>query len=124
QHIAFCFTCIGRSLEPEAQAALILKDMLEFENAEAAKVLDLTEPKFRHLLADARTAMREQYANLCALVSKTGACYQCRALRDLAPEGQKGPALPVMPLGFEERLEMVRTASRTEPSDSRLTDYF
>lgn len=124
QHIAFCFTCIGRSLEPAQHAALVLCEMFGLTNAEAAAVLDLTEPKLRHALSAARDAMRTEYEGLCALVNKTGACYQCKALRELAPPAQKGPPLPAEPLSFEERLRRVREAAQAPGVDERLSDYF
>lgn len=124
QHIAFCFTCIGRTLEPEAQAALVLREVMGLENAEAATVLDTTEPKLRHALAAARDTMRAEYDGLCALVNKNGACYQCRALREMAPAGRKGPELPPSPLGFDQRLAVLRAAHAAPGADPRLSEYF
>jgi RNA polymerase sigma-70 factor (ECF subfamily) len=124
QHIAFCFTCIGRSLDPAEHAALVLCEMFGMTNAEAAQVLDLTEPKLRHALSAGRDAMRTEYEGLCALVNKTGACYQCKALRELAPAAQKGPPLPAEPMPFEERIRRVREAAQARGVDERLTDYF
>jgi RNA polymerase sigma-70 factor (ECF subfamily) len=124
QHIAFCFTCIGRSLEPEQHAALVLSEMFGLTNVEAAEVLNLTEPKLRHALSAARDAMRTEYEGLCALVNKSGACYQCKALRGLAPDAQKGPPLPAEPLPFDERMQRVREAAQARGVDERLSDYF
>ena len=120
QHLSFCFTCIGRSLSPEGHAALVLREMFNLPHEEAARVLDVTESVFRHALSDARRAMEQEYAGLCALVNKTGACYQCKALRELAPEGRRGKALPDFPLPFETRLAEARGAG----ADQRLNDYF
>jgi len=120
QHIAFCFTCVGRSLEPLGHAALVLREVFQLENAEAARVLDITEPAYRHALAGARAEMKEEYEGLCALVNKSGACYQCRALREMAPPEQQGPPLPEEPLAFDARLEQVREAAEV----SGLSEYF
>lgn len=60
----------------------------------------------------------------CALVNKKGACYQCRALRELAPPTQRGPPLPTEPMSFDERMGRVARAARGEKADQRLTDYF
>ncbi len=38
EHITFCFSCISRTLPPEEQAALILKEVLGFTSEEAAKI--------------------------------------------------------------------------------------
>jgi RNA polymerase sigma-70 factor (ECF subfamily) len=124
QHIAFCFTCIGRSLEPQAHAALVLREMFGLQHEEAAEVLGVTESVYRHALSAGRAAMAAQYEGLCALVNKTGACYQCKALRELAPEGRQGPPLPGGPLPFEERLAQARAANADGGADQRLSDYF
>ncbi|MBL9039154.1 MAG: RNA polymerase sigma factor [Archangium sp.] len=123
QHIAFCFTCIGRSLDPEQHAALVLSEFFELKNDDAAGVLGLTEPQLRHALAQARAEMKAQYEGLCALVNKDGACYQCRVLREVAPPAQQGPALPATPLSFEARVSQVKAAG-TAGVDQRLNDFF
>jgi RNA polymerase sigma-70 factor (ECF subfamily) len=120
EHLAFCFTCVGRSLEPEQQVALVLREVLHLSHAEAAELLGVTESVLRHTLAAARTSMERQYEGLCALVNKEGPCYQCRALRELAPEGRAGRDLPSSPLPFEARLGAVRAAA----GDGRLNAYF
>lgn len=124
QHIAFCFTCIGRSLDPQEHAALVLSEVFQLANAEGARVLEVTESVFRHALSAARTAMGREYDGLCALVNKNGACYQCKVLREVAPEGQQGRALPEVPLPFEARLAQVRSAHQAPGVDQRLNDYF
>ncbi len=40
EHIAFCFSCIARTLPPEEQAALMLKEVLGFTRTEAAAILE------------------------------------------------------------------------------------
>jgi RNA polymerase sigma-70 factor (ECF subfamily) len=90
EHIAFCFTCIGRTLDPTEEAALLLREVFDSSNAEAAKMLDLSELAFRHKLSSARRKMIESFHGLCQLVNKTGRCYQCVTLRDIAPEGSRG----------------------------------
>jgi len=124
QHVSFCFTCIGRSLSPEGHAAMVLREMFNLPHEEAAKVLDVTESVFRHTLSDARRVMEQEYAGLCALVNKTGACYQCKALRELAPDGRRGPPLPEFPLPFDARLAQARDAQVEGDVDQRLNDYF
>lgn len=124
QHIAFCFTCVGRTLDPLWHAALVLREVFQLENAEAADILDLTEPAYRHALADARAAMKTEYEGLCALVNKNGACYQCRVLREMAPESRKGPPLPAEPLQLDDRLRRVREAAAASGSAPGLNDYF
>lgn len=129
EHINFCFTCIGRSLEPQEQAALVVKEVLGFRNEEGAEILGVSEPQFRHRLAAARAAMARAYDGLCQLINKTGACWQCKGLREFAPEGHRGadlvqitvaPGVFVSPESLlDARLAIVRpvdpSASRTRP---------
>jgi RNA polymerase sigma-70 factor, ECF subfamily len=120
EHIAFCFSCIARTLPPEEQAALMLKEVLGFTGAEAAGILGVSEPVFRHRLAAGRAKMIEDYAGLCALINKTGVCYQCSGLQQIAGEGHRGPSLVQIEVApgiamnaenlFDARLEIVRAA--------------
>jgi RNA polymerase sigma-70 factor (ECF subfamily) len=89
EHIAFCFTCIGRTLSPPEQAALLLREVFDFSNAEAAQMLGISEPTLRHKLSSARRQMTEHFDGLCQLINKTGRCYQCVTLREFAPEPRR-----------------------------------
>lgn len=109
EHIAYCFTCVGRSLPPDEQAALVLRDVLDLSGREAANVLGVSDSVMRHRLSTARTAMQEKYGGLCALVSKTGICHQCSGLRMIAPEGRKGGAFPDV-AELADRMAVVRVA--------------
>ena len=124
EHIAFCFTCVARSLEPEAQAALVLREMLELSNREAATVLGLSESRFRHLLSAARKSMQETFEGLCSLVNKDGVCRQCASFRSVTREGAKGPPLPILPNGSEEawaeRVQIARRAPFVDGAAERL----
>src|SRR5579864_1532428 len=53
EHIAFCFACIGRTLPPEEQAALLLREVLGFTAEEAAQILGASEPVLRHRIGRA-----------------------------------------------------------------------
>lgn len=76
EHIAFCFTCVGRSLPPEQQAAIVLREVFEYSNREAARIAGVTESVLRHHLSAGRKSMKETYDGLCALVGKQGMCRQ------------------------------------------------
>lgn len=121
EHIAYCFTCVGRTLDPEAQAALVLRDVLELSNDEAARALNLSRSVLRHHLADARKQMQAKFEGLCALVNKQGACWQCAGLRQASPEGRRGPDVPVT-LDWEGRLRIVRAAALDEGYSTALHD--
>jgi len=109
EHISYCFTCIGRTLEPEAQAALVLRDVMELSNEEAAEALGLSRSVLRHHLAEARARMQRVYDGLCALVRKDGICWQCAGLRAACAPGRQGPAIPAE-VSWSERLHVVRDA--------------
>ena len=120
EHVAFCFSCVSRTLEPEEQAAIMLKEVLGFTNQESAHVAGVSEPVFRHRLADARSTMANSFDGLCRLIHKTGACWQCEGLRSFVPEQNRGADLVQIQLKpgvaitaealLDARLEIVRGA--------------
>lgn len=127
QHIAFCFACVGRSLEPEQQVALVLRDVLGLSNAEAATHAGVSQSVLRHRLSDARKHMQRSFEGLCAIVAKQGVCYQCAGLRDTFHAEQRGPSVPR--LGADEddadqryrhRLKVVSEADLEGGSTARL----
>lgn len=135
EHIAFCFSCLSRSLEPESQAALFLREVLGFTAQEGASMLGISEPSFRHRLSAARRSMIEAYEGMCQLINKTGACWQCRSLRELTPESTRGPELVQLEVGpgvaltaenlFGVRLDIVRAADLEKGRSHKLhQDFF
>jgi RNA polymerase sigma-70 factor (ECF subfamily) len=124
EHIAYCFVCIGRSLPPDEQAALVLRDVMEFSNREAANVLGTSESVLRHRLSAARAQMEGRYEGLCALVSKTGICHQCKGL-GLAAEavGAKRKELPDID-SLAARMEIIRSIDPDKRRDVKLHDVF
>lgn len=134
EHIAFCFSCIARTLPPEEQAAVMLKEVLGFTGQEAAAILGVSEPVFRHRLSAARAKMTEDYKGLCALINKEGLCYQCSGLQAVAPEGHRGPDLVQIEVApgvamnaenlFDARLAIVRDADLETGRTRVLHDLF
>ena len=136
EHISFCFTCVARSLPPEQEAAIVLREVLDYSNREAAKILDITESVLRHHLAAAREAMKQTYEGLCSLVNKQGICYQCSGFRNGTPEGRKGPEVQpflaqaaatgghgeVTEARFVRRLQVVREHEHAGGVSERLHD--
>ena len=124
EHIAYCFVCIGRSLPPDEQAALVLRDVMEFSNREASNVLGVSDSVLRHRLAAARAQLEGRYDGLCALVSKTGMCHQCKGL-GLAAEavGSKRAALPDID-SMAERIEIIRSVDPGKRRNFKLHDVF
>jgi RNA polymerase sigma-70 factor, ECF subfamily len=134
ERIAFCFSCISRTLQPEEQAALMLREVLGFASEEAAGILSVSEPVFRHRLAAARAKMIEDYDGLCALINKTGMCHQCRGLREAAGEGYRGADLVQIEVApgvavtaenlFDARIGIVRSADLESGGTRTMHDLF
>lgn len=82
EHINYCFTCIAKNLTLEKQIAIILKEIYEFKRTEIAEILNVSEGVVKHLLHDGRKELQLKYENRCALINKTGVCYQCAELND------------------------------------------
>lgn len=110
EHIAFCFACVGRCLPPEQHAALLLREVFDFTNREAARIAGVSESIFRHHLSAARGQMERSFEGLCALINKGGACYQCNVLREAAPGPRQGE--PVAPLAPGEATASEKLAAR------------
>jgi RNA polymerase sigma-70 factor, ECF subfamily len=134
EHIAFCFSCISRTLEPDEQASIMLREVLGFSNQESAAMLDVSEPVFRHRLSSARSKMIGAYEGLCQLINKTGVCWQCRGLQKFAGPGHCGkdlvqievaPGLEVNPDHlFDARLEIVRSTGFPQSKSQKMHDLF
>ncbi len=134
EHIAFCFSCISRTLEPVEQAAIMLREVLGFSNQEAATMLEVSEPVFRHRLSSARSKMIGSYDGLCQLINKTGVCWQCKGLQEFAGPGHNGqelvqievvPGVEVSPESlFDARLNIVRDSGFPESKTSKMHDLF
>lgn len=123
EHIAYCLTCVGRSLPPEQHAALTLRDMAGMTNREAADAVGVTQSVLRHHLARARESMTEAFEGLCALVNKQGVCYQCKGLREATPEPRRGPPVPAVD-SFLKRIEAARGADIDAGASQAMHDLF
>lgn len=77
EHIDYCFTCIAKTLELEQQVAVLLKDVYGFKVMEIVQIMDSTEGRVKHALADGRRTMTRVFDDRCVLVSKRGVCHQC-----------------------------------------------
>jgi RNA polymerase sigma-70 factor (ECF subfamily) len=106
EHIAFCFTCISKSLPLEQQLCLFLKEVYEFKVGEISSILGTTEAMVKYYLHTGRSKMTTIFEGKCALINKEGVCHQCSELNgiynpkqnlqqelikiDLVKEAQKG----------------------------------
>ena len=110
EHLGFCFVCIGRTLEPRAHAAIVLREVLGYGNREAAQMIGVSESVLRHSLAEGRRTMRSTYEGLCALVNKDGVCRQCASFHRTV-ERTSGPPPPTLDpddAGWQRRLQLLR----------------
>jgi RNA polymerase sigma-70 factor (ECF subfamily) len=83
EHIAFCFTCISKSLPLEQQLCLFLKEVYEFKVNEIATILGATEAMVKYYLHTGRSKMITIFEGRCALINKEGICHQCSELNGI-----------------------------------------
>jgi RNA polymerase sigma-70 factor, ECF subfamily len=83
EHIAFCFTCISKSLPLEQQLCLFLKEIYEFKVAEITTILNTTEAMVKYYLHTGRSKMINIFDGRCALINKEGVCHQCSELNGI-----------------------------------------
>jgi RNA polymerase sigma-70 factor (ECF subfamily) len=83
EHIAFCFTCISKSLPLEQQLCLFLKEVYEFKVSEITTILGTTEAMVKYYLHTGRSKMINIFDGRCALINKEGVCYQCSELNGI-----------------------------------------
>ncbi len=83
EHIAFCFTCVSRSLPLEQQLVLLLKEVYGFKNKEIGRITDLSESMVKYYLHVGRKKMIEVFDHRCSLINKEGVCYQCTELNGI-----------------------------------------
>jgi RNA polymerase sigma-70 factor (ECF subfamily) len=89
EHIAFCFTCIAKSLPLEQQISILLKEVYEFKVSEITQILDTTEAMIKYYLHTGRSKMITIFEGRCALINKQGVCHQCSELNGIFNPKQK-----------------------------------
>jgi RNA polymerase sigma-70 factor, ECF subfamily len=116
EHIAFCFTCISKSLPLEEHLVLLLKEVYSFKVKEIAHILQLSESMVKYHLHTGRSRMMDIFDQRCSLINKQGICHQCTELNGIFNPKQKAQEELV-------RIEMAReaeTRSRDELFDLRM----
>lgn len=83
EHIAFCFTCISKSLPLEQQLCIFLKEVYEFKVSEITLILNTTEAMVKYYLHTGRAKMIDTFNGRCALINKAGVCHQCSELNGI-----------------------------------------
>ncbi len=89
EHIAFCFTCIAKSLPLEQQISILLKEVYEFKLSEISEILATTEAMVKYYLHTGRSKMIDIYEGRCALINKQGICHQCSEINGMFNPKQK-----------------------------------
>ena len=89
EHIAFCFTCISKSLPLEQQLCLFLKEVYDFKVSEIVEIMATTEAMVKYYLHTGRSKMISVFEGRCALVNKQGVCHQCSELNGIFNPKQK-----------------------------------
>ena len=89
EHIAFCFTCVSKSLPLEQQLVLLLKEVYGFNVQEIAQIIDQTEAMVKYYLHHGRKKMIEIFDHRCVLINKEGVCHQCTELNGIFNPKQK-----------------------------------
>jgi RNA polymerase sigma-70 factor (ECF subfamily) len=113
EHIAFCFTCIAKSLPLEQQIGILLKEAYEFKVSEIAQILDTTEAMVKYYLHTGRAKLIDIFDGRCALINKQGICHQCSELNGMYNPKQK----------FEEEAAKIDMAREAETAGKeRLLD--
>jgi RNA polymerase sigma-70 factor, ECF subfamily len=116
EHIAFCFTCVSKSLPLEQHLALLLKEVYGFKVMEIATILNQTDAMVKYYLHVGRKKMIEIFDRRCSLINKEGICYQCTELNGIFNPKQKAEEELV-------KIEMARDAenkSKEELFDLRM----
>jgi len=83
EHIAFCFTCVSKSLPLEQQLCIFLKDVYEFKINEITIILNTTDAMVKYYLHTGRSKMTDIFEGRCALINKEGVCHQCSELNGI-----------------------------------------
>ncbi len=109
EHIAFCLTCISKSLPLEQQLCLFLKEVYDFKVNEIVEIMEATEAMVKYYLHTGRSRMISVFEGRCALVNKQGVCHQCSELNGIFNPKQK----------FQEEVVKIDMAREAEKADKQ-----
>lgn len=108
EHLAVCFSCTLRNLAPQESAALLLKEVYDFNVQEVADVMGASFGQVKGWIQSARATLTERYATSCALVNQRGACFQCVEL-DAFFDANQGDPLAGTTRDLDARIQILRT---------------
>lgn len=103
EHVAFCFTCVAKSLPLEQQIGLLLKEVYGFKVKEIAEIVGQTEAMVKYYLRVGRSKMIDIFESRCSLINKQGVCHQCTELNGIFNPKQEAQVELV-------KIQMVRDA--------------
>lgn len=72
EHIAFCFTCVSKSLPLDGHLVLLLKEVYAFKVREISQILQMSEAMVKYHLHVSRSKMIEIFDHRCSLINKVG----------------------------------------------------
>jgi RNA polymerase sigma factor (sigma-70 family) len=93
-----CTMAMLLCLDHDHRAAYVLGEIMEFEHAEAARILDISTANFRKRLSRARSSIQDFTSASCGLVNRTAACSCHKRLPTAMAQGRVGkvPAAGLM----------------------------
>ncbi|GJM40297.1 MAG: hypothetical protein DHS20C20_05790 [Ardenticatenaceae bacterium] len=107
EHVAFCFTCVSKSLSLEQQLTLLLKEVYGFKVKEIAEIMMQTEAMVKYYLRVGRGKMIDIFDHRCSLINKQGICHQCTELNGIFNPKQDAQMELV-------KIQMVRDAEKED----------
>lgn len=136
EHLVYCFNCMNKTLQPEQQVCLLLKEVYDFKVSEIIEISSLSEGKVKHAIADARKTLTEIFDKRCAIVNQQGVCHQCSELTGALNSKQNAQEkINQLKLAkkkddkdkeelLELRLELVKSIDPLNSDNSIVTTYF
>jgi RNA polymerase sigma-70 factor (ECF subfamily) len=107
EHVAFCFTCVAKSLPLEQQLTLLLREVYGFKIKEIAQIMAQTEAIVKYYLRVGRGKMIDIFDHRCSLITKQGICHQCTELNGIFNPKQDAQEALV-------QIQMVRDAANED----------
>ena len=113
EHVAFCFTCVSKSLPLEQQLVVFLKEVYGFKIKEVADIIETTEAMVKYHLHVGRSKMIELFDRRCSLINKEGVCHQCTELNGIFNPKQDAQV---------ERMKLDLVKAAEQPDKEHLLD--
>lgn len=109
-----CTMAMLLCLDRDHRAAYVLGEILEFDHAEAASVLEITTSNFRKRLSRARLSVQDHTAMTCGLASRSAACSCRKRLPAAMATGRVGTSISAEFLDAPAFANVQSLAAKTE----------